>query len=48
MYTFNTLGGDYSGFVPDNFIEVGEINSSEFNDLFNTNNTKKVWMIRIE
>lgn len=48
MYSFNTLGGDYSGYVPDNFIEVGEINSSEFNDIFNTNNSKKVWMIRIE
>jgi hypothetical protein len=48
LYGFNTIGGDYSGLVPNDFISVGQINSANFEDIFNTNNDKLVWMLRIQ
>lgn len=47
LYDNTTLGGDYSGDVPTSFITDGEINSITFNDIFNTNNNKTVWMTKI-
>lgn len=48
LYGFYTIGGDFSGFVPSNFVQSGQINSALFNDIFNTNNDKLVWMSRIQ
>ena len=48
LYGFYTIGSDFSGFVPSNFIERGQINSALFSDIFNTNNDKLVWMSRIQ
>jgi len=48
LYGFYTIGGDFSGMVPDNFVTNGEINSALFTDIFNTNNDKLVWMVRIQ
>lgn len=48
LYGFYTIGGDFSGMVPDNFVVNGEINSALFTDIFNTNNDKLVWMVRIQ
>lgn len=48
LYSFYTIGGDYSGMVPDDFVTVGQVNSANFNDIFNTNNNKLVWMMRIQ
>jgi len=48
LYGFYTIGGDFSGFVPSNFIESGQINSALFSDIFNTNNDKLIWMSRIQ
>jgi len=48
LYNFYTIGGDFSGTVPNTFVTNGEINSSLFTDIFNTNNDKLVWMIRVQ
>ena len=48
LYGFYTIGGDYSGMVPNSFVTNGEINSALFTDIFNTNNDKLVWMVRIQ
>jgi hypothetical protein len=48
LYGFYTIGGDYSGMVPNSFVTNGEINSALFNDIFGTNNDKLVWMVRIQ
>ena len=48
LYGFYTIGGDYSGMVPNNFVTNGQINSATFTDIFNTNNDKLVWMTRIQ
>ncbi len=48
LYGFYTIGGDFSGMVPDNFVNNGEINSALFTDIFNTNNDKLVWMVRVQ
>jgi len=48
LYGFYTIGGDYSGMVPDNFVTNGQINSVSFTDIFNTNNYKLVEMVRIQ
>lgn len=48
LYGFYTIGGDYSGMVPNSFITDGQVNSVTFNDIFNTNNNKLVWMSRIQ
>ncbi len=48
LYGFYTIGGDFSGMVPNNFVTNGQINSALFTDIFNTNNDKLVWMDRIQ
>jgi hypothetical protein len=48
LYGFYTIGGDYSGMVPNTFVSDGQINSVSFTDLFGINNNKLVWMIRIQ
>lgn len=48
LYSFSTLGGDYSGEVVGSFINDWEINNSQFHDMFNVNNTVTVWMTRIQ
>ena len=48
LYGFYTIGGDYSGMVPNGFITNSQINSATFTDIFNTNNDKLVWMVRIQ
>jgi len=48
LYGFYTIGGDFSGMVPKTFVTNGEINSALFTDIFNTNNDKLVWMVRIQ
>jgi hypothetical protein len=48
LYGFYTIGGDYSGMVPNTFVTDGQINSISFTDIFNTNNNKLVWMTRIQ
>jgi hypothetical protein len=48
LYGFYTIGGDYSGMVPDGFVTNGQINSALFTDIFGTNNDKLVWMVRIQ
>jgi hypothetical protein len=47
LYSFTTLGGDYSGQVQSTFIDDWVINNSEFSDMFNVNNTVTVWMERL-
>lgn len=48
LYSFTTLGGDYSGQVQGSFIDDWVINNSQFSDMFNVNNTVTVWMTRIQ
>lgn len=48
LYGFYTIGGDFSGMVPNSFVTNGEINSALFTDIFGTNNDKLVWMVRIQ
>lgn len=48
LYGFYTIGGDYSGMVPNSFVSDGQINSVSFTDIFNTNNDKLIWMTRIQ
>ena len=48
LYSFTTLGGDYSGQVMSTFTTDGVINNSNFVDMFNVNNTVIVWMNRIQ
>jgi hypothetical protein len=48
LYSFSTLGGDYSGEVIGTFIDDNEINNSQFVDMFNVNNTVTVWMEKIQ
>ncbi len=48
LYNFYTIGGDYSGMVPSDFVINGQINSATFSDIFNVGNDKLVWMTRIQ
>ena len=48
LYGFYTIGGDYSGMIPNTFVSDGQINSAMFTDVFNTNNDKLIWMTRIQ
>ena len=47
LYGNPTIGGDYSGSVPNNFVDVGEFNGVTFVDVFDVNNNKKVWAVKI-
>jgi hypothetical protein len=48
LYSFTTLGGDYSGEVIGSFIDDYSINNSTFVDMFDANNTVTVWMTRTQ
>jgi hypothetical protein len=48
LYSFSTVGGDYSGEVIGTFIDDGVVNNSQFVDMFDVNNTVTVWMTRIQ
>ncbi len=48
LYNFYTIGGDYSGTIPSDFISNGVLNSVQFNDIFGVGTSKKVWMTRIQ
>lgn len=48
LYSFTTLGGDYSGLVQNTFIGDWAINNAAFADIFTTADTVFVWMERIE
>ena len=46
--SLTTLGGDYSGQVMSTFMSDGQINNTEFHDVFNVNNRVTVWIERIQ
>ena len=49
LYSFTTLGGDYSGQVQSTFIQDGVINNGLFTNIFNSNVPDcRVWMNRIQ
>lgn len=48
LYSFTTLGGDYSGQIQSSFMSDWSITNSNFTDMFNVNNTVTVWMTRIQ
>lgn len=48
LYSFTTLGGDWSGNVQSTFINDWVINNSLFTDLFTTVPDARVWMVRIQ
>lgn len=48
LYSFTTLGGDYSGQVIGTFIDDFVINNTQMTDMFNVNNTVTVWIDRIQ
>ena len=48
LYSLTTLGGDYSGQVMSTFMSDGQINNTEFHDVFNVNNRVTVWIERIQ
>ena len=47
LYSFSTLGGDYSGQIIGSYLDDGFISNSQFVDIFNVNNTVTIWMERI-
>jgi hypothetical protein len=48
LYNFYTIGGDYGGLVPSDFVNNGVLNAVNFNDVFNVGSDKIVWMVRIQ
>ena len=48
LYSFTTLGGDYSGQVIGTFIDDWIINNTQMTDMFNVNNTVTVWIDRLQ
>jgi hypothetical protein len=49
LYSFTTLGGDWSGQVQSTFIDDGVVNNSMFTDMFNVNSYDvRLWMTRIK
>jgi hypothetical protein len=48
LYSFTTLGGDWSGQVQSTFINDWAINNSDFTNIMNTNSNVKLWMVRIQ
>lgn len=47
LWSFTTLGGNYSGQMISSFIDDGVINNSQFVDMFDVNNTVTVWMEKL-
>lgn len=48
LYSFTTLGGDWSGEVQGTFINDSIINNATFKDLFHVSPNVKVWMKRLQ
>jgi hypothetical protein len=48
LYSFTTLGGDYSGQVIGSFINDFAVNNTQMTDMFNVNNTVTIWMVRLQ
>lgn len=49
LYSFTTLGGDWSGQVQSTFISDGVVNNAMFVDMFNVNSYDvRIWMKRIQ
>jgi hypothetical protein len=47
LYSNPSIGGDYSGSVPENFIDVGVVDGITFTDVFGVNSDKTVWIEQI-
>jgi hypothetical protein len=48
LYSFTTVGGDWSGEIQGTFINDWVINNSLFSDMFNTSTPSiRVWMVRV-
>jgi hypothetical protein len=47
LYSFTTLGGDYSGQILGSYLSDGQINNAQFKDLFNVNNKVTIWMEKL-
>jgi hypothetical protein len=47
LYGNPSIGGDYSGSVPENFIQVGVVDGIQFTDMFGVNQNKTVWMVKL-
>lgn len=48
LYSFTTLGGDWSGQVQSTFISDWAINNSDFTNILNTSTNVKLWMVRLQ
>ena len=48
LYSFTTLGGDWSGQVQSTFINDWVINNSNFVDIMNVSASLRLWMVRIQ
>lgn len=48
LYSFTTLGGDWSGQVQSTFINDGVANNSLFTDMFSNSPSTRLWMVRIQ
>ena len=48
LYSFTTLGGDWSGQVQGTFINDWVVNNSDFSNIINTNTSNvRLWMVRL-
>ena len=48
LYSFTTLGGDWSGLVQSTFINDWSINNSLFTDMFSSAPDARIWAVRIQ
>ena len=48
LYDLTTLGGDYSGEVLTQGLSDGEINNTDFTDIWDGENQYSVWIKRID
>jgi hypothetical protein len=48
LYSFTTLGGDWSGQVQSTFINDWVVNNSNFTNIMNTSTNVKLWMVRLQ
>lgn len=47
LYSFTTLGGDWSGLVQNTFINDWVVNNASFTNVMTNNTETRVWMVRI-
>jgi len=47
LYSFTTLGGDWSGLVQSTFINDWVVNNANFTNIMTTSSDTRVWMVRI-